>query len=135
MGIMLVVLVIYFTRVANLQANVDFDNGNLLPYADFITVYQFEQEESRLNSKINMLKAEYAADLNLYRTELNRINSSENLSQLEKREKIEYLEGIYTDKYFDRKIALIDQEKAVLNTLLEVKCQRFCVYQDLPDGI
>ena len=132
-GIILVMMLIYFTRISGISANdqrLNFSNGL---YSEFQSVYQFEQEEARIQTKIYILQAEYANDLTNFQFELNKIDLSEEMSELEKREKITVLTGIYSDLYFDRKLALIDQEKSVIEGLKKAKCQRYCVYQDLPN--
>lgn len=134
-GVIIVIMIIYFTRISGIRANDEQQKVNDGAYADFQTFYQFQQEEIRLNSKLAILKAEYAADVNVYQRELQKVQSSADLTELEKREKIELLQEIYSNSYFDRKLALIDQEKAVLEYLLDTKCQKFCVYQDLPESI
>ncbi len=134
-GLALIIITFYFTRMAGIQANDQLAGENRTPFSGLVSVYQFEQEEQKIQTRINILKADYASDLMVYRSEKQKISQSDDLSPLEKREKTAVIEGIYSKEYFDRKIGLIDQEQAVLAELRRVKCLKYCLYEDLPDGI
>ncbi len=138
-GIIVVVLLLYFTRIAPLRADNAADGltnearaGE--QYADLQTVYQFEQEERRLRTRIGLLRAEYAAAVTDYAGERKLIESSALISELEKREKLSVLQSVYPDSYFARKLELIDQEQAQLELLLSEKCKKYCLPDDLPAG-
>jgi hypothetical protein len=133
-GLMLIIITFYFTRMAGLHANDQFSGQNNDPYANLVSAYQFEQEENRILTRINILKADYASDLMVYKSEKKKLDQSNNYSTLEKREKLKVLDGLYSKEYFDRKIDLIDQEQAGLEALREAKCLKYCLYEDLPGG-
>lgn len=133
-GIIIVMIIIYVTRISGIRANDQIETFEFA-YLKYQTVYQFQQEELRLQSKIRLLKAEYAAELTLFQSELEKVDSSLELSALEKREKRDVLRSIYSEQYFHRKLSLIDQERLILDNLLKTKCLKYCVYQDLPAEI
>lgn len=131
-ALVMVALTLYFTRIVNLRAG----EQDLVPavtgYEAFTSAFQFEREEQRIQTKIAILKAEYASDLIVYKQEKALIEVNEKLSDLEKREKNQILNGIYSTAYFERKLGLIDEQLAELNKLGEAKCRKYCTYQDLP---
>lgn len=134
-GLIIIGLAIYSTRIIGLQARVEGQGNPEGPYDNYVSVYQFEQEEKQIETAVTILKTEYASDLIVYKNELKEINASRDYSELEKREKIKVLENIYSAKYFRRKLELIEEKQAILEALREAKCQKFCVYEDLPDGL
>ncbi len=127
-----VALLFYFTRIAGLKAGDQVSSPTVLKYETFAGVYQFEQEERKIQTRIEMLKAEYASDLIVFQSERRQIEKLKDLSDLEKREKQEILKQIYSDQYFQRKIDLIEEQLLELDSLRQAKCRKFCVYQDLP---
>lgn len=131
-GLIIIGLAIYFTRIIGLQAGDELVRGIEDPYDSYVSVYQFEQEEKQIETAITILKADYASDLMVYTQELDEIQKSGDYSELEKREKIRVLENIYSEKFFRRKMELIEEKQTVLKVLQEAKCQKFCVYEDLP---
>lgn len=137
-GLLLVLLMIYFTRIApsraGEQAAETIQDNLAMQYADLENVYQFEQEERRLLTRIELLRADYAAAVIDYRQEREKIELSEQLSSLEKRERMTALENIYPQSYFDRKMKLVEAEQSLLERLRQIKCDKFCSYEDLPDG-
>lgn len=133
LGLMALAALFYLTRISNLRAD-DVDRLPLDPYAVYDSVYQFEQEERRLQTVIAGRKADYASAVATFIQEKASVMRVEGLSTLEKREKMEVLEALYTENYFQRKLDLIDQEQLQLKRLLQLKCAKFCVYQDLPVG-
>jgi hypothetical protein len=137
-GLLLVLLMIYFTRIAPSRAGEEvaktYQDNVAMQYADLQNVYQFEQEERRLLTRIELLRADYAAAVIDYRQEREKIELSGQLSSLEKRERMAALEKIYSQSYFDRKMELIEQEQSLLDRLRQLKCDKFCSYEDLPDA-
>jgi hypothetical protein len=134
-GIVIIALAIYFTRIVSIQAGDPQTNQHVGPYDNFVSAYQFEQEEKKILTKISVLKVDYASDLMVFKDEVEKIKTSFALSQLEKREKLYVLDAIYSNQYFQRKSDLIGQEQAVLTTLRDAKCQKYCVFQDLPSDV
>jgi len=135
-GILLIFVFLYLTRIVHIRADdvnkFGSDMNVEIQYASLNTVYQFEQEEKKLITRINILKADYASSVINYANEKNKILESAVLSELEKREKLLSLESIYLNYSFERKLDLIAQENALLERLRGVKCEKFCVYRDLP---
>jgi hypothetical protein len=134
-ALVLVVLTFYFSRIASLQANDQINNGQNIPYSDLVTVYQYEQEEKNILTQIKILKADYASAINLYQTERLKVETSLELSELEKREKLQVLENKYSKQYFSRKLDLLDESQSKLALMREAKCAKFCLYLDLPVGL
>jgi hypothetical protein len=134
-GLVLIVITLYFTRMAGLNANDQLSNkGRGTEYENYVSAFQFEQEEKQILTRLDILKADYASDLLVYKNEKSKLENSDQLSETEKREKLTVLDGIYSQEYFARKIELIDEENLKLQTLRTAKCRKFCVYQDLPAG-
>jgi hypothetical protein len=129
LGLILVVVVFYFTRIGNLKA--DDKNVNTFGFENLQTAFQFEQEELKIMARIKMLRVDYANDLMLYRSLLAKINASTDYSDLEKREKLKVLNDLYSQEYFDRKEASIEQENLSLENLERLKCAKFCTSEDL----
>jgi len=129
LGLILVIVVFYFSRIGNLKA-VD-KNVNSFGFENLQTAFQFEQEQLKIEARIKVLKADYAGDLVLYRSQLAKIDASMDYSDLEKREKLKVLNDLYSQKYFDRKEALIEQENLSLENLQRLKCAKFCTSEDL----
>lgn len=133
-GLVLLAGAFYLTRLAPSRAGGEIDEM-IDPYQLFSSVYQFEQEENRLETKIKVLKADYASDLSVFLSEKAQLDASQGLSQLEKREKLKVLEELYSTAYFQRKLDLIDQELRTLERLRQLKCAKYCLYQDLPNDL
>lgn len=129
LGLILVVVVFYFSRIGNLKA--EDKNVTSFGFENLQTAYQFEQEELKIEARIKALKADYANDLVLYRSQLNKIEAAVDYSELEKREKLKVLHDLYSQEYFDRKEALIEQENLNLENLERLKCAKFCTSEDL----
>jgi len=131
----MVALTFYFSRLNGLQANDQLSNRANDPYAGLVTVYQYEQQEKSLLEQINILKADYAGSVQAYQVERTKVEQSKELSDLEKREKLQVLESIYSDQFFARKLDLLSESQNKLDQLRQAKCEKFCIYQDLPGGL
>lgn len=129
LALVVVVLMFYLGRVVRTGA---VNKGGESSYEAYVSAFQFEQEESKLRSRIRLLQSDYAQSLVVYRSELMNINDFGGYSELEKREKIRILEQVYSPDFFQKKLDLLDEENAKLTKLLTRKCQVFCVSSDLP---
>lgn len=130
-GLLLLVVGFYFTRISPLQAG---GEGNKVvdPYSGYSMAFQFEQEEQRINTQIKVLKADYASNLAVFLEQKKQIEGNSILSELEKREKMAVLVQIYSQDFFQHKLDLIDEQQVKLKDLLAKKCLKFCTYEDLP---
>lgn len=126
-GLLLLALAFYWTRVAKLNAETD---NQEMPYSNYKTAFQFEQEEQKIKARVVALKAEYATLLVLYKSELDRVKSF-GYSELETREKLKALKELYSDDFFQKKLDLLDEENSKLMRLLVEKCKVFCTSDDL----
>jgi hypothetical protein len=133
LGLIVLTGLFYVTRLAPSRAGSEQVITD--PYLEYTSVYQFEQEENRLLTRIKVLKADYASDLSVYLSEKADLERNAGLSELEKREKQAILDELYSNHYFQRKLESIDQENGQLEHLLEVKCSKYCVYGDLPSDL
>lgn len=125
------IFLFYFTRISGIKAgdeNVEINNGNLQ------TAYEFEQEQLKIEGKLRVLKVDYANDVVIYRAQINKIANSNDFSELEKKEKINVLNELYSEEYFKRKESLIDQENQKLENLKKLICQKFCTIDDLENS-
>lgn len=129
-GIILLIFAFYWTRIVKTNAEI---GNNDMPYSNYRTAFQFEQEEQKIKARVMALKAEYASLLVLYKTELDRVKAF-GYSDLELREKIKALKELYSDDYFQKKLDLIDEENSKLGRLLSEKCKVFCTSDDLLDA-
>lgn len=123
-ALLIVMGTIYLTRTSGIKAS---DTQNTIDnnYSNS-SAFQLEQEQARIEAKIKILKADYANDLINYRLVLNKVNNSLELTDLEKKEKLKYLNDLYSETYFKRKEDLIDQENAKLENLKRIECAKFC---------
>lgn len=126
-GIILLIFAFYSTRIAKIKAE---NSNNEMPYSNYRTAFQFEQEEQKIKARTLSLKAEYASLLVLYKTELDKVKNF-GYSDLELREKIKALKELYSDDFFQKKLNLIDEENIKLERLLIEKCKVFCTSDDL----
>lgn len=134
LGMLLIGAVFYMTRL--LPSRADDNSGKQIdPYAVYSSVYQFEQEQVRLETQIKVLKADYASNLMVYIGQRGSVQSAQELPELEKREKLAVLDQIYGKDFFQRKLDLIEEQKVKLEDLLQKKCLKYCSYQDLPGGV
>lgn len=128
-GLIVIIAVFYFNRIDNLKA--DEENVTSYGFENLQTAFQFEQEELKIEARLKLLRVDYASSLTLYRSQLTRINASLEYSELEKREKLKVLNDLYSQQFFDRKGALIEQENLSLENLQRLKCAKFCTSEDL----
>jgi hypothetical protein len=128
-GLILVIALFYWTRIVGLKAN----NQDSLPADQYAnsTAYELEQAEQQIQAKIKILQADYANDLVTFQKETIRIKSSTDFTDLEKKEKLKYLNDLYSDDHFKNKQDLIDQEYRKLENLKRVECAKFCDISNL----
>lgn len=124
LALFVVVALFYWTRIVGIKASTP-EKTDLDNYANS-TAFQLEQEENAIKSRIRTLKVDYTNELLNYRDELARVNNSLEWSELEKKEKLNYLNELYSEDHFRQKQDLIDQENKKLERVKKVECIKFC---------
>ena len=126
-GLMFFALLFYFTRIVPGRAD---DGKQLINVPKDYTYFEFIQYEDQLKSKIKSLQVDYSNSVQNYQSALLKLQQS-GLDELELREKTNSLKAIYNQEFFDKKIELLDIAQKQLEDLENLKCQKFCTYEDL----
>ena len=129
MAMIVLLLVFYWTRVVGIKASTQ-QNVFIDDFAN-LTAFQLEQEIALSSARIKGLQVDYSSGLLNFQREIQKVNSSLELSELEKREKLKYLKDLYSEDYFNTKQALIDQEYRKIENLKRIECAKFCDISDL----